>query len=257
MANDSMASGTIHLKGRWIKGVLADFYPVLEMWKFYGAYGLHARQKPTLENRTVEFTGCGRWSFSGTLSDFDSWTRSWLNSEEEGRPKRALTAEVYDRFLRAMEERKLKIVFDFEDREPGAGILNHEVGAFSSDGAKLFYTQLSCEYIVGGDDDLERATDYLARFLKTPDREALEEWIAEHIVCTHLFALHYDDNYSEVIYDLEEMMEEDPFPAFCAAFSPDTREWEDFCEEYEEIKGNRPDGREARSMCWDRASFVV
>ena len=209
MANDSMASGTIHLKGRWIKGVLADFYPVLEMWKFYGAYGLHARQKPTLQNRTVEFTGCGRWSFSGTLSDFDSWTRSWLNSKEGGRPKRALTAEVYDRFLRAMEERKLKIVFDFEDREPGAGILNHEVGAFSSDGAKLFHTQLSCEYIVGGDDNLE------------------------------------------------EMMEKDPFPAFCAAFSPDTREWEDFCEEYEEIKGNRPDGREARSMCWDRASFVV
>ncbi|MBM6871250.1 sodium:solute symporter family transporter [Pseudoflavonifractor phocaeensis] len=83
MANDSMASGTIHLKGRWIKGVLTDFYPVLEMWKFYGAYGLHARQKPTLQNRTVEFTGYGRWSFSGTLSDFDSWTRSWLNSKED------------------------------------------------------------------------------------------------------------------------------------------------------------------------------
>lgn len=241
MANDSMARGTICLTGEWTEGVLADFYPVLEIWKFYGAYGIHSCRKPTLKNRTVEFSGCGRWSFSSTLSDFDSWTRSWLNSEEEGRPKRALTAEGYARFLQEMEEGALKIVVEFEDTEPGTGIMNREVGEFSSEGGQLIYTRISCEYIVGGENDLERTTDYLARFLKTPDREALEEWIAEHIVCTHLFALHYDDNYSEVIYDLEEMMQEDPFPAFCATFSPDTREWEDFCGEYEEIKGNRPD----------------
>ena len=36
MANDSLANGTIRLKGRWTKRVLEDFLPVLEMWRFYG-----------------------------------------------------------------------------------------------------------------------------------------------------------------------------------------------------------------------------
>lgn len=238
MANDSLANGTIRLKGRWTKRVLEDFLPVLEMWRFYGAYGIQSCQTPALQNRTVEFTGCGRWSFSSTLSDFDSWTRSWLQREEDGRPARTLTAEGYDRFLQEMEARKLKIRFDFEDREAGAGILNHEVGEFSSDGGKLIYTRISCEYITGNGEDLERAVDYLARFLKTPDREALAEWIAEHITGTHLFDLYYDDNYDNVIYEMLELLE-DPFPAFCAAFSPDTEEWEEFCEYYEEITENR------------------
>ena len=239
MANDSLANGTIRLKGRWTKRVLEDFLPVLEMWRFYGAYGIQSCQIPTLQDRTVEFTGCGRWSFSSTLSDFDGWTRSWLGSEEEGRPVRALTREGYDRFLKEMEERKLKIRFDFEDREAGAGFFNHEVGEFSSDGGQLIYTRISRECVTGDDDDLERAVNYLARFLKTPDREALAEWIAEHITFTRLFNYYYHDEYSELIYELTEL-EGDPFPAFCAAFSPDTNEWENFCGEYEEIFGNCP-----------------
>lgn len=72
MANISSAAGTITLKGGWTQEDIDAFIPVLDCWEFYGEYGVQYYDKtPTADNPKTGFSGCGRWSFSGTLESFD------------------------------------------------------------------------------------------------------------------------------------------------------------------------------------------
>ena len=83
MANISSASGTIHLTGRWTKAAVEALLPVLDAWKFYGEYGLQWYDTPSLQERTVDFSGCGRWSFSETLDSFHDWTGGLLKEKPQ------------------------------------------------------------------------------------------------------------------------------------------------------------------------------
>ena len=170
---------------------------------------------PTVDKTTIEFNGSGRWSFSGTLGDFDSWTRSWIKDQPErnGNPIRPLTTEQYDLRLKLMQENVLSMEVDFEDKEGGMGLRNHEVGVFTSEDGELHYERTTCEAVLSDDSGSEAAVGYLAQFCTNPDTEKLSEWVADNICFTDIF-----DNWA-----------------------PDTKEWEEFCEIYESINDYRPD----------------
>lgn len=83
MANISSASGKITLKGDWTQEAIAALELVLDMWEFYGEYGIQSYDGFDEEHLTSYFFGCGRWSFSGTLDSFEDWTRDWLKENRK------------------------------------------------------------------------------------------------------------------------------------------------------------------------------
>ena len=236
MANISSANGTIKLKGRWTKKAVELFLPILKSWRFYGEYGIQWCETPSYQNRTVSFSGYGRWSFSGSLEDFDSWTRSFLK-DKAGQDT---TEDAYDEFLRLMEEKNLKIEFDFEDKDGGIGLRNHDAGYFTSEGGKLVYHKTKCEAILFDDSGLDYAVAFFSHFLTDPDEEAVRVWIEDNVCFTDVFRQWGMEDYDQIIYEMDEFGE-DPFHSFCMEFSPDTDKWEEFCEMYEEIKEYRPE----------------
>ena len=242
MANISSASGTIHLTGRWTKAAVEALLPVLDTWKFYGEYGLQWYDTPSLQERTVDFSGCGRWSFSETLDSFHDWTCGLLKEKPQrnGQPICTLTEEAYQKFLQIMAERDLKLTFDFEDKEGGVGFRVHCVCKLSSDGERLHCKQTRFEGIRATSADMETAIDFFAQFLTHADREKLQEWIEDRIDFLDLFRTYALYEYDQFIYDFLEYMD-DPFPDFCREFSPDTPAWKSLCEDYEDIVGNLPE----------------
>ena len=112
---------------------------------------------------------------------------------------------------------------DFEDKEGGMGLRNHEVGVFTSE----------------DDSGSEAAVGYLAQFCTNPDTEKLSEWVADNICFTDIFD-NWAPDHDQIIYGLQEF-DEDLFPQFSREFSPDTKEWEEFGEIYKSINDYRPD----------------
>lgn len=241
MANISSANETLTLKGDWTEAAVEALKPVLDAWKFYGEYGMRVYEYPTVDKTTIEFNGSGRWSFSGTLGDFDSWTRSWIKDQPErnGEPIRPLATEQYDLLLKLMQENALSMEVDFEDKEGGMGLRNHEVGVFTSEDGELHYERMTCEAVLSDDSGSEATVGYLAQFCTNPDTEKLSEWVADNICFTDIFD-NWAPDHDQIIYELQEFLE-DPFPQFSRDFSPDTKAWEEFCEIYKSINDYRPD----------------
>ena len=104
---------------------------------------------------------------------------------------------------------------DFEDKEGGMGLRNHEVGVFTSEDGELHYERMTCEAVLSDDSGSEATVGYLAQFCTNPDHD-------------------------QIIYELQEF-DEDLFPQFSRDFSPDTKAWEEFCEIYKSINDYRPD----------------
>ncbi len=205
MANISSAEGKIALKGNWTQQAIDAFKPVLKSWEFYGEYGIQdCRNELSLENKTTEFYGCGRWSFSGTLDSFDDWTRDWIKTNpDENHP---LTAEQYNEFLRIMCDNDLKIEMTFEDEEEGFGFRVNETGVFTSDGESLCYKTISCEQ---EDYDFEEETweslsrenfnaavDFFAQFLINPDKKELQKWVKACVLADECYL--YTDEETDV-----------------------------------------------------------
>ena len=90
----------------------------------------------------------------------------------------------------------------------------------------------------------DSGVDFFAQFLQQPDREAISDWMEEHIFFSDVFSRWALYDYDQIIYELDEMGEDDPCPSFCREFAPDTKVWEDFCEAYEGIKGYNPEDGE-------------
>ena len=167
MANISSAYGKLTLEGNWTEAAVDALKPVLDAWEFYGEYGMRIYEYPTVDKTTIEFNGCGRWSFSGTLSSFDSWTRSWIADQPErnGKPISPLTTEQYDLLLQLMHDNDLSMVVAFEDVEEGCGVHVRETGAFTSNGEGMDYETFTCEDVVYtwkdmGSDALDAAVDF-------------------------------------------------------------------------------------------------
>ena len=242
MANISSASGEIILKGDWTQEAIDAFEPVLELWGFYGEYGIqNCYSGFDEEHLTAEFYGCGRWSFSGTLDSFEDWSRQWFKDNPKrpnGEPIHTTTEEQYDNFLKIMSENNLVIEFDFEDVEEGVGCHVHEVGQFTSEeGICISYEAISCEDISPTWDDknvLNAAVDFFENFLSDVDRKKLRKWVKNNVAPTDIFE--DTDDYEEIIGCLSEFGE-DPFIDFFLEFSPDTDEWEEFNGAYEDMFG--------------------
>ena len=243
MANISSASGKITLKGDWTQEAIAALELVLDMWEFYGEYGIQSYDGFDEEHLTSYFFGCGRWSFSGTLDSFEDWTRDWLK-EKPKRPNgeliHSLTEEQYENFLKIMCENHLVIEMDFEDVEEGCGVHIHEIGQFTSgDGSCISYKIMECEDIVPSWDDyeteaLDEAVDFFENFLSDVNRKKLRKWVKNNVTPTDIFE--DTDDYWEIIEYFGDCGE-DPFIEFFLKFSPDTEEWEELNGFYEEMWG--------------------
>ncbi len=244
MANISSANGSIILEGNWTQEALDAFEPVLDMWEFYGEYGIQWCGGFTLDKLKAEFYGCGRWSFSGTLDSFDDWTRSWLKDKPErnGKLIHSLTEEQYSNFLKLMKDNDLSIKIDFEDEEEGFGFREHEVGEFISDGERIMYNQISCEEIIPSWNDydvseFESVVDYFEECAEDVDRKKIRKWVRENIPPTS----QYLEEEGEVdTYGLIASMDEtgvNPLPEFYALFSPKGERWEELLYGYEEYYG--------------------
>ncbi len=243
MANISSASGKITLKGDWTQEAIDAFEPVLDVWGFYGEYGIQDCGGFDEEHLTSDFYGCGRWSFSGTLESFEDWTRQWFKDNPKkpnGEPICATTEEQYENFLKIMCENNLVIEMDFEDVEEGCGRHIHEIGQFTSeDGSCITYETMECEDIVPSWDEYERssleaAVDFFENFLSDADRKKLRKWVKNHVMPTDIFE--ECDDYEEIITYFGDYGE-DPFYRFCRKFYPDTEEWDEFTGEYENVYG--------------------
>ena len=242
MANISSASGKITLKGNWTQEAIDAFEPVLDLWGFYGEYGIQScYSNLDEEHLTTEFYGCGRWSFSGTLNSFEDWSRQWFKDNPKkpnGEPICTTTEEQYDHLLKIMSESNLIIEIDFEDVEEGVGCHVHEVGQFiSEDGSCISYETLDCEDIVPTWDDkdaLNAAVDFFEKFLSDVDRRKLRKWVKNYVTPTDIFE--DTDDYEEIIGCIGEYGG-DSFIDFFLEFSPDTEEWEAFNGAYEDMYG--------------------
>lgn len=244
MANISMAKGTMTLVGDWTAEQIARFLPVLDLWEFHGAYGVQYCEKPSVEKRTVHFSGSGRWSFSGTLECFEDWARDWFveNPTRKGVPIHAITAAEYDAFLQEMHAHDLSVLLDFTDKEEDMGFHIAEQGEFVSDGKSLQYRQIDMEEeellwedLNECDYALQNVTTFFGQFLEDYDREKLTAWVRENV--TPMEDFQYTENLDEIQDDFffEDMP--DPFPAFYEAFSPHNAAWETFAAEYEAETG--------------------
>lgn len=206
MANISSASGKITLKGDWTQEAITALELVLDMWEFYGEYGIQSYDGFDEEHLTSNFFGCGRWSFSGTLDSFEDWTRDWLKEKpknQNGELIHSLTEEQYENFLKIMCENNLVIEMDFEDVEEGCGGHIHEIGQFTSeDGSCIRYETLECEDIVPSWDDyeteaLDEAVDFFENFLSDVNRKKLRKWVKNYVTPTDIFE--NTDDYWEII----------------------------------------------------------
>ena len=209
MANISSANGTITLKGNWTQKAIDAFIPVLDSWEFYGEYGIQSYYSElSLKNKTTDFYGCGRWSFSGTLGSFDDWTRDWIKTNpDESHP---LTAEQYDEFLKIMSDKKLKIEITFEDDEEGVGFRVEETGVFTSDGEKLYYETISCEEVEDtwetlGCETFDAAVDFFAQFVANPNKKELQKWVKEFVLPNDCY------NYVEIGEEIYDFLEDNFF----------------------------------------------
>ena len=209
MANISSANGTITLKGNWTQKAIDAFIPVLDSWEFYGEYGIQSYYSElSLKNKTTDFYGCGRWSFSGTLGSFDDWTRDWIKTNpDESHP---LTAEQYDEFLKIMSDKKLKIEITFEDDEEGVGFRLKETGVFTSDGEKLYYETISCEEVEDtwetlGCETFDAAVDFFAQFVANPNKKELQKWVKEFVLPNDCY------NYVEIGEEIYDFLEDNFF----------------------------------------------
>ena len=209
MANISSANGTITLKGNWTQKAIDAFIPVLDSWEFYGEYGIQSYYSElSLKNKTTDFYGCGRWSFSGTLGSFDDWTRDWIKTNpDESHP---LTAEQYDEFLKIMSDKKLKIEITFEDNEEGVGFRVEETGVFTSDGEKLYYETISCEEVEDtwetlGCETFDAAVDFFAQFVVNPNKKELQKWVKEFVLPNDCY------NYVEIGEEIYDFLEDNFF----------------------------------------------
>lgn len=111
------------MKGDWTEAAVEALKPVLDAWKFTASMVCGYMNIPTVDKTTIEFSGSGRWSFSGTLGDFDSWTRSWIKDQPErnGEPIRPLTTGRYDLLLKLMCDKDLRMEVESEDVEGDRG----------------------------------------------------------------------------------------------------------------------------------------
>lgn len=243
MANISSASGKITLKGDWTQEAIEAFEPVLEVWGFYGEYGIQSCDGFDEEHLTADFYGCGRWSFSSTLDSFEDWTRQWFKDNPKrpnGEPICATTEEQYENFLKIMCENHLVIEMDFEDMEEGCGVHIHEIGQFTSeDGSCISYETMECEDIVPSWDDyeteaLDEAVNFFEDLLSDVNRKKLRKWVKNYVTPTDIFE--NADDYWEIIEYFGDCGE-DPFIDFFLKFSPDTEEWEELNGFYEEMWG--------------------
>lgn len=236
MANMSSAYGTLTLVGYWSGRAVELFHPVLKSWEFYGEYGMRAYRMPTPNRPSAGFSGTGRWSFSGTLERFDSWTRDWI--EDSPGTSSPLTQEQYDALLRAMARDDLSIRVEFNDKgEEGYDL--DEVGVFTSDGESLNYETLSCQEAEHGWKEVERedfdgAVLYFQRLAPDANPDQIKKWVKVNIGPSGLFyggTACLGELYAE---DAEGTFDEERFQDFCATFSPKGEAWDAVVEECEQ-----------------------
>ena len=229
MANISSAEGKMTLEGNWTKEAVEAFSPVLDSWEFYGAYGIQWHSGLSIKKKSIQFSGCGRWGFSGTLESFDDWTRDWIQNHPED-TSHPLTQEQYDAFLQIAHDNDLRILVEYEDDVEGFDGTVREKGEFTSDGESLCFELLSSEDVrltwkEMGKEAFDAAVDCFMSLLDGADEKQVRRWVQKQVVPS--YAYYNYGNLEDVMYD-EAPISEETMQNFIDTFHPDTEEWESF-----------------------------
>ena len=231
MANISMAKGTVGLSGKWTGRALDLLNILLENWSFEGAYGLTVFGKLSEKNRNVEFSGCGRWDFHGTLLSMHDWTVEHIEKREA---RYGFDITMYGELLKEMKRLGLAITFDFSDI-PENDSEYHEIGYFISDGNKLVYKRGKPQEWRKGEKSFDSAVDFFSAMISEPDKNTLAEWVEKTIEPTDKFVSAKRLRKIELVCvnltGLDDPLPQDIFQDFYKNFLPDTKRWISFREE--------------------------
>ncbi|MDO4296780.1 MAG: hypothetical protein Q4D90_11565 [bacterium] len=202
MANITSVHGTLTLKGDWSKEAVDAFLPVLDSWQFYDEYGFRSHGPLSCYQPSTDFSGCGRWSFSGVLDSLDEWTRDWIETNPDS--DHALTSEQYQLFLKLMEKDDLYIWLEFDD-EDFDNFEIHESGILSIKENRLNYDVYDRHDIEHDWKDVDRshfdeAVEFfqewnLALKIDVPKatKESIQKWVRLNVSPVEYFDLYLGD----------------------------------------------------------------
>jgi len=203
MANISDASGVIDIKGAWTEDQIKSLSYVLFFQNNFGDYGFQfinfdAVYQSLIKERSVPFSGTGRWSFTTNLSSFTEWTDLTKDSFELVDKTIPLQQQIsYAQYCKhrintmtalTSKDRSLDIVF--ADYEPGVSMAYQAtgsiVGVISYDSITK-ETDARFEYIEKSVKEYECNLKFLTEFVLGNDLDKL--WN----VCYSIISRHYGD----------------------------------------------------------------
>lgn len=202
MANITSVRGTLTLKGDWSKEAVDAFLPVLDSWQFYDEYGFQSHGPLGFYQPSTDFSGCGRWSFSGVLDSLDEWTRDWIETNPDS--DHPLTSEQYQLFLKRMEENDLSIWLEFDDEDFGNFEI-HESGTLSVEENRLNYDVYDRHDIEHDWKDFDRshfdkAVEFFQKWnsvlkidIPKATKESIQKWVLLNISPVEDFELYIGD----------------------------------------------------------------
>jgi hypothetical protein len=203
MANISDATGIINIEGQWTEDQIKSLSYVLFFQNAFGDYGFQFMNfddvyQSLIKERSLPFTGTGRWSFTSNLQYFNEWTD--LSKDSFKFINKNLQSEeqiTYDQYYKhrmntmkalTSKDRSLDIVF--ADYEPGADMAYQATGSIVSSisydtttkevNSKFEYLEASVQQY---DCNLKFYTEYILQ----GDLERL--WNVCHFIITN----HYPD----------------------------------------------------------------
>jgi hypothetical protein len=149
MANVSSATGTLYIEGPWKKKDCINLAYLLAFQDATDHYGFYLEPinyviDNLIVNKSIGFSGSGRWSFTNNLEQFHNWTKDGYSEHLnnllpiEFRTSEEAYKTMRSELLISMLLNKLKIVLDFKDYEGGVSMAYHAVGTITT--THTYYT---------------------------------------------------------------------------------------------------------------------
>ena len=244
MANISDATGIINIEGQWTEDQIKSLSYVLYFQNAFGDYGFQFINfdevyQALIKERSLLFTGTGRWSFTSNLQFFNDWTDLSKDSFEfiskNLRPEEQISYDQYYKHrmdtIKALTSKDRSLDIVFADYEPGVDMAYQATGSIVSSisydtttkevDSRFEYLEASVQeyncnlkfytdYILQG--DLERLwnvchsiiTKHYRDFLHTYKESAIDkliEFVMKHPEWYNLV----DSDYEELEYVPEEI----------------------------------------------------
>lgn len=182
MANASEATGVLEIIAKCNEKKFMEFQESLKTYLGSGFYGASFDVEDVFDQNddgtcsvSVDFIGCGRWTFSNNLKRFGLWASYDADMRGKNSGYEALNK---------MKGIGFKLVFEFVDHEPGMGILYTETSSVEH---KANEPWKLCQYTEIKHEDIDYTVDNLVDYgvvdedtiIEVGDVEELRDFIGE------------------------------------------------------------------------------